>query len=207
MVGNGDGTPDGNVSDRMAKSTASSGPLSYHDTLGPRVDVEVCLGRAQQLKARDRHPMGSRAARARISGGVHDQVATDISRAYTGRVWEVSLHAEVEAWFLDLCRTDPASADLVAEAIDLLAEQGPALGRPLVDRIQASKFHNMKELRPGSSGSTEVRMLFAFDPQREAIFLIAGDKSGQWKKWYQTAIPIADQRFEEHLTALKEEQP
>lgn len=122
-------------------------------------------------------------------------------------MWEVSLHAEVEAWFLDLCRVDPLTADLIAEAIDLLAEQGPALGRPLVDRIQASRFHNMKELRPGSSGSTEVRLLFAFDPQREAIFLIAGDKSGKWKKWYQTAIPLADTRFEDHLTTLKEERP
>jgi hypothetical protein len=64
----------------------------------------------------------------------------------------------------------------------------------------------MKELRPGSSGTTEIRMLFAFDPLREAIFLVAGDKSGQWKKWYETAIPAADQRFEEHLQRLKEEQ-
>lgn len=61
----------------------------------------------------------------------------------------------------------------------------------------------MKELRPSSTGATEIRMLFAFDPQREAIFLIAGDKSGQWKKWYQAAIPIADDRFEQHLTSLK----
>jgi hypothetical protein len=73
------------------------------------------------------------------------------------------LHPEVEAWFLQLCRTDPASADLVAEAIDLLAEQGPALGRPLVDRLKGSMFHHMKELRPGSAGSTEIRMIFAFD--------------------------------------------
>lgn len=64
----------------------------------------------------------------------------------------------------------------------------------------------MKELRPGSSGTTEIRMLFAFDPLREAIFLIAGDKSGQWKKWYENAISIADQRFEEHIQGLKEEQ-
>ena len=120
-------------------------------------------------------------------------------------MWEVHLHAEVEAWFLDLCRTDSASADLIAEAIDLLAEQGPALGRSLVDRIQASKSHHMKELR--SSGSTEVRLLFAFDPHREAIFLVAGDKSGQWESWYQTAIPIADERYEEHLQRLKEEWP
>ena len=132
-------------------------------------------------------------------------MASNISWAYTLRVWEISLHPEFEAWFLDLCRADPASADLVAEAIDLLSEQGPALGRPLVDRITASRFHNMKELRPGSSGATEVRMLFAFDPHREAIFLVAGDKSGQWKTWYQTAVPVADARFEEHLTDLKEE--
>ncbi|WP_244870805.1 type II toxin-antitoxin system RelE/ParE family toxin [Catellatospora sp. IY07-71] len=120
-------------------------------------------------------------------------------------MWEINLHEEVETWFLELCATDPISADLVAEAIDLLAEHGPALGRPLVDRIQTSRFHHMKELRPGSSGSTEVRLLFAFDPLREAIFLIAGDKSGQWKRWYQSAVPLADERLEEHLTRLKEE--
>jgi hypothetical protein len=131
----------------------------------------------------------------------------NISSTYTRPVWEIKLHAEVEAWFLNLCRADPVSADLVAEAIDLLAEHGPALGRPLVDRVQASRFHNMKELRPGSRGTTEIRMLFAFDPHREAIFLIAGDKSGQWKKWYQAAIPIADDRFEQHLTDLKEDRP
>lgn len=64
----------------------------------------------------------------------------------------------------------------------------------------------MKELRPGSAGSTEVRLIFAFDPTREAIFLVAGDKSGQWKTWYQTAIPLADERFEQHLMDLKQEQ-
>jgi hypothetical protein len=119
-------------------------------------------------------------------------------------VWEVSLHPEVEAWFLELCRVDPVSADLVAEAIDVLADEGPALGRPLVDRLKGSLYHNMKELRPGSTGSTEVRMIFAFDPVREAVFLVAGDKSGQWKAWYGTAIPLADARFTEHLAALKE---
>ncbi len=101
---------------------------------------------------------------------------------------------------------DPGTADLISEAIDLLAEQGPALGRPLVDRLQGSRYHNMKELRPGSAGSTEVRLIFAFDPTREAIFLVAGDKSGQWKTWYQAAIPLADERFEQHLMNLKQEQ-
>ena len=88
-------------------------------------------------------------------------VAADISLTYTPPVWEVSLHSDVEAWFLDPCRADPVTADLVAEAIDLLAEQGPGLGRPLVDRLKGSRYHNMKELRPGSSGSSEIRMIFA----------------------------------------------
>jgi hypothetical protein len=119
-------------------------------------------------------------------------------------MWEIALHPDVNAWFLDLCVSDPVTADLVAEAVDLLSERGPALGRPLVDRLKGSIYHNMKELRPGSSGATEVRLIFAFDPAREAIFLVAGDKSGQWKSWYSTAIALADDRFAEHLTALKE---
>ncbi|MFC4067225.1 type II toxin-antitoxin system RelE/ParE family toxin [Actinoplanes subglobosus] len=120
-------------------------------------------------------------------------------------MWEIRLHPEVEAWFLRLCDVDPVSADLIAEAVDVLAERGPALGRPLVDRLKGSGYHNMKELRPGSSGTSEVRMIFAFDPAREAIFLVAGDKSGQWREWYEQAVPLADARFAEHLKALNEE--
>lgn len=94
----------------------------------------------------------------------------------------------------------------MAEAIEVLVEHGPALGRPLVDRLKGSDYHNMKELRPGSTGTTEVRMIFAFDPVREAVFLVAGDKSGRWQSWYREAIPLADARFAEHLAALKQEE-
>lgn len=61
----------------------------------------------------------------------------------------------------------------------------------------------MKELRPGSTGRSELRILFAFDSRREAILLIAGDKSGEWKRWYRVNIPIADDRFDDHLDALR----
>ncbi|GAB3508637.1 hypothetical protein GCM10027575_18850 [Phytohabitans suffuscus] len=64
----------------------------------------------------------------------------------------------------------------------------------------------MKELRPGSAGASEMRLIFAFDPAREAIFLAAGDKAGRWQSWYKTAIPLADARLAEHLASLKEEQ-
>ena len=119
--------------------------------------------------------------------------------------WEVSLHEEVETWYLQVCRDDPESADLIREAIDMLAAHGPTLGRPLADRVHGSRHHNMKELRPASTGGSEVRMLFAFDPMREAIILVAGDKAGEWNAWYRRAIPLADARWDEHLITLKDE--
>lgn len=61
----------------------------------------------------------------------------------------------------------------------------------------------MKELRPGSSGRSELRVLFAFDPRRQAILLIAGDKAGNWQRWYARNIPRADDLFDEHLRGLK----
>ena len=119
--------------------------------------------------------------------------------------WEVSLHHEVEAWYLALCTSDPETADLIEDAIDQLALEGPAMRRPLADRVKGSSYHNMKELRPPSSGTTEIRLLFAFDPRREAIFLVAGDKAGNWDGWYREAIPLADDRFRRHLIELEEE--
>jgi hypothetical protein len=85
------------------------------------------------------------------------------------------------------------------DAIDRLAEAGPALGRPLVDSIAHSSVRNLKELRPGSTGRSEVRILFAFDPWRSAILLTGGDKSGDWQGWYRRAIPHAEELYEEYL--------
>jgi hypothetical protein len=117
--------------------------------------------------------------------------------------WTVNLTEEVEDWLLELAKNDPDSANQVAAAIDLLEAEGPALGRPLVDSVKGSDYRNMKELRPGSAGTSEIRILFAFDPRREAILLVAGDKSGNWKGWYETSILAADQKFAEHLRELK----
>jgi hypothetical protein len=35
--------------------------------------------------------------------------------------------------------------------------------------------------------------------------LVAGDKAGNWAKWYRVNIPIADDRFTEHLSRLERE--
>ncbi|MFD2417683.1 type II toxin-antitoxin system RelE/ParE family toxin [Amycolatopsis pigmentata] len=117
--------------------------------------------------------------------------------------WEAELHDAVESRYLDLCVSDPETADLVEEAIDTLERLGPTLSRPLADRIKGSGIHNLKELRPESTGRSEIGMLFVFDPRRSAIVLVAGDKAGQWQRWYEDAIPLAEQRYKEHLAALE----
>ncbi|OZG61891.1 toxin RelE [Bifidobacterium lemurum] len=53
----------------------------------------------------------------------------------------------------------------------------------------------MKELRPGSVGRSEIRILFVFDPKRQAIMLVGGDKQRRWNKWYKTAIEQAEARY------------
>ena len=80
------------------------------------------------------------------------------------------------------------------------------ISRGLVDTVVASRHANMKELRPGSTGRTEIRVLFAFDAERKAILLVGGDKSGDWVGWYKRNIPVADARFDEHQAALKGEE-
>ena len=84
-----------------------------------------------------------------------------------------------------------AATDYAADFSDITSGD-TALGRPLVDTITASKIKNLKELRPGSSGTSEIRILFVFDPWRSAILLLAGDKSGRWNRWYAEAIPRAE---------------
>jgi hypothetical protein len=81
-----------------------------------------------------------------------------------------------------------------------------ALGRPLVDTVTGSTIKNLKELRPGSSGTSEIRILFVFDPWRSAILLVAGDKSGKWSRWYTEAIPHAEQLYEIYLKERAEEE-
>jgi hypothetical protein len=75
-----------------------------------------------------------------------------------------------------------------------------------VDRIKASSLHNLKELRPGSSGRSEIRILFMFDPWRSAILLVAGDKAGNWSAWYRQAIPRAEELYTIYLKERTEEE-
>ena len=119
---------------------------------------------------------------------------------------DICITSEVATWLDNLQVTDAKTADLVDDAIYALSRSGPTLGRPLVDTIAGSKIKNLKELHPGSSGTSEVRILFVFDPWRSAILLVAGDKSGKGKRWYAEAIPRAEQLYEIYLKERAEEE-
>lgn len=113
--------------------------------------------------------------------------------------WSVDFHPDCETWADDLPQADK---EALLAAMRILKSEGPALGRPLVDTVTNSRHSNMKELRPGSTGRTEIRVLFAFDKERKAILLIGGDKSDDWTGWYVTNIPIADDRFDQHQAKI-----
>lgn len=91
----------------------------------------------------------------------------------------------------------------IAARVELLEQLGPTLGRPVVDLVKGSAFHNMKELRCSSDGA--LRVLFAFDPRRQAILLIGGDKSDDWNAWYDRSIPEADELYTQYLRDLRKE--
>jgi hypothetical protein len=114
--------------------------------------------------------------------------------------WEVVLTDECRDWYFGL--DDKQRAALIAR-VDLLAEEGPNLGRPTVDSIETSRHHNMKELRVSKEG--ELRVLFVFDPLRQAVLLLGGDKTGAWNDWYRWAIPRADDLYDEYLQDLRDE--
>lgn len=113
--------------------------------------------------------------------------------------WTVDLE-KIQKWLDGL---DEDSYDAVVAALEILEDKGPNLGRPLVDTIQHSDYSNMKELRPGTKGRGAIRILFAFDPKRRAIMLVAGNKQNKWTSWYKEFIPKADNLWKEHLGSIK----
>ncbi|OWZ92245.1 addiction module toxin RelE [Sinorhizobium sp. LM21] len=115
-------------------------------------------------------------------------------------MWEVQFHAAFEAEVLAYERDVRIALIAVTK---LLSDYGPQLGRPYADTLKGSKHSNMKELR-FEAAEGEWRAAFAFDPQRRAILLVAGDKSGRSQKlFYRRMIAKADFRFSEHLESLK----
>ena len=115
--------------------------------------------------------------------------------------WNIDFHSDFYSEFTEF----PTDVRLeLAAKLALLQVFGPNLKRPHVDTLNGSTYANMKELRFEAADGV-WRVAFAFDPRREAILLVAGDKSGgSEKRFYKQLIKIADSRFSDHLTKLME---
>ncbi|MGA2085778.1 MAG: type II toxin-antitoxin system RelE/ParE family toxin [Terracidiphilus sp.] len=113
--------------------------------------------------------------------------------------WEVEVSDEFRAWYVDLSKDERRS---VAAGVGMLERYGPELGRPYVDTLKGSAFPNLKELRVQHRGRP-YRVLFAFDPRRNAYLILGGDKTGD-KNWYVDAVRTADAIYAQHLKEIGE---
>ena len=115
--------------------------------------------------------------------------------------WTVLLHDD----FADeLTALDQKLQDELLAHAKLLAEFGPNLGRPTVDTLKGTSHANMKEMRFNWMGEA-WRVAFAFDPQRQAVLLVGGDKSGaDQKRFYKRLISVGDNRYSQHLARLND---
>ncbi|MBL8516461.1 MAG: type II toxin-antitoxin system RelE/ParE family toxin [Betaproteobacteria bacterium] len=113
--------------------------------------------------------------------------------------WHVLFHDDFAKEFSALA--EALQDELLAHA-RLLATFGPNLGRPTVDTLNGSRHANMKELRFSWQGQV-WRVAFAFDPQRQAILLVGGDKGGaDQRRFYKRLISLADSRYDDHLQQI-----
>lgn len=112
-------------------------------------------------------------------------------------MWTVLFEEPFEGWFLNL--TEAERIDILAY-INVLKEYGPRLGRPYVDTLKGSILKNLKELRVQHAGDP-YRILFVFDPLRQAILLCGGNKTGD-KQFYDRMIPIAETSYHKYLEDL-----
>lgn len=142
--------------------------------------------------------------------------------------WDVAIVPEVRGWLHELRRDDPATLAAVSAALDLLSQEGPALGPPLADAVmsmtalqdglemlrssspgfqlstdnveRSMALSYLRELRPGPPGPREPRLLFAFDQDRTAVVLVAGTEEIDWtREWYVDNVPLAHARYIQHL--------
>jgi hypothetical protein len=94
---------------------------------------------------------------------------------------------EFAGWFQSLADSD---ADAVARVVDMLEMQGVSLPFPYSSAIKGSSIA-MRELRV-QSGGKPIRVFYAFDPVRQAVLLIGGDKTGD-KRFYERMVPKAEE--------------
>lgn len=113
--------------------------------------------------------------------------------------WIVEFTDEFELCWLELSELVQEKCAVV---VDLLTREGPNLGFPYSSSIRGSA-HALRELRI-QCGGHPYRILYTFDPQRNALLILGGDKTGN-DRWYEENVPRAERIYEQYLKEIEEE--
>jgi len=103
---------------------------------------------------------------------------------------EVVTTDEFAGWFTSL---EEIHVDPVVVAVSKLEQQGVALGHPASSAIKGASFA-LRELRIKSSGHA-LRIFYAFDPRRDAVLIIGGDKTAQNSDAFYTQMIARSERI------------
>jgi len=119
------------------------------------------------------------------------------------KTWHIITSEAYDSWFKE--QSDEEKAQIRSKAF-LLEEYGPNLGRPHADTLKGSKkLKNLKELRPLTENHV-FRIAYIFDPKRNGLLLIGGDKKGKNEKaFYKDLIKEAEQIYFEYLEKMYKE--
>jgi hypothetical protein len=114
-------------------------------------------------------------------------------------VVEVAVTDEFKAWYEALSIDEQES---VFRIVTLLEELGMNLGFPYSSAIHGSR-HPLRELRVQHRGRP-FRVFYCFDPERQAVLLLGGNKSGR-ARFYEKYVPWAEKVWEQYLHERLEE--
>jgi hypothetical protein len=115
--------------------------------------------------------------------------------------WNIKQTAEFQDWFDE---ADKKLREAIVENVEVLKQMGPQLGRPQADTIKGSSITNLKELR-FNSGEKVVRVFYVFDPDRNGVLLIGGNKSSSGgKKFYKDMIDQSEKIYAKYLEERKQ---
>lgn len=118
------------------------------------------------------------------------------------RMWTIKQTEEFQDWFESSDRT---LQDDTLEHVEVLRQFGPQLGRPQVDTLKGSSITNLKELR-FNSGNKVVRIFFVFDPDRNGVLIIGGNKAGSGDKaFYDKMIDKSEKIYSKYLEERKKD--
>jgi len=105
----------------------------------------------------------------------------------------VAFTDEFREWFDELSPEDQVD---VAAGVELLEDFGVSLPFPHSSDIKNCRFA-FRELRRKAKGA-QLRVIYAFNPVRQAILIIGGAKGGD-DRFYDWIIPKAEKLWEQYL--------